>query len=447
MNWKTKADRYFDSINSILIWGFGKEGKSTYTFLKKYYPTIKIGIADTKNISGENLDEVSFHCGDNYLKDIKDYDLIIKSPGINISQISYYLLNRVTSQTELFLNIFRDQVIGISGTKGKSTTATLIHYFINQSGNDALLMGNLGYPAFDFVDKITDNTFIVYELSAHQLKGINVSPHWSLLLNIFPEHLDFFENFDSYKAAKLNIFRFQKKDDIAFCAFEGEIPDFKVEIKNLYQHNWDIKHLTGLEISLDELMEESPLKGLHNIKNVIAALSVLSKTGIDLSKAYKSLPKFKPLSHRLEYIGNYGGINFYNDSISTIPQSTIEALKSIKNVNMIILGGFDRGLNYNELTGFLIKNPVKYTFLMGNAGKRIHESLNENHYSGKMFFIKDLEEAFIILSTLNDVKACLLSPAAASYDQFKNFEHRGNLFKSKAMHFNKKSGKNPLKNR
>lgn len=443
MNWKTKADIHFNSIKNILIWGFGSEGKSTYKFLKKYYPKIKIGIADVKNITDKQYKDVSFHSGDNYLKDIDDYDLIIKSPGISISQIPITLLNRVTSQTELFLNIFRDQVIGISGTKGKSTTATLVHYFINESGNEALLMGNLGYPAFDFVDKIKKNTFIVYELSAHQLKDISVSPHWSLLLNIFPEHLDFFEDFDNYKAAKLNIFRFQKRNDFAFCGYEGELPDFNVKIKNLHKHNRDIKDLTGLDISIHDLIAKSPLKGLHNIKNIIAALSILSKTNINLSLAYKSLPNFKPLPHRLEFVGNYGGINFYNDSISTIPQSTIEALKSIKNVNMIILGGFDRGLNYNELVYFLIKNPVKYVFLMGKAGKRIHNLLIENHFPGNMFFVKDLEESFNILGTLKDVKICLLSPAAASYDQFKNFEHRGDVFKSKAINFNKKSGNNP----
>ena len=193
----------------ILIAGFGREGKSTLRFLQNYMPEAMVGIADRNESAFQDVDKERYNLyfGDDYLKASSDYDVVIKTPGISVKDIDIDL-SKITSQTDLFLETFHNQVIGITGTKGKSTTSTLIYHLIKESGNDVILAGNIGIPILDCVNDISERTIIVYELSAHQLQFINRSPRVGILLNVFEEHLDHFGTFEKYKDAKVNVLRY-----------------------------------------------------------------------------------------------------------------------------------------------------------------------------------------------------------------------------------------------
>ncbi len=420
----------FSPVRSVLILGFGREGQSTYRFLQRYYPHCRIGVAD-KNpdaVAGEL--PVTCHLGEEYLNALSGYDLIIKSPGIRLEKVDEKLREKITSQTDLFLQAYGRKTIGVTGTKGKSTTVSLIHHLLQKTGFRSVLMGNIGLPAFDFIDRIEQADQLVYELSAHQLQDVHASPHIAVLLNIYPEHLDYFGDFEKYKAAKQNIFRFQQAGDKAVC---GEKPEgvsfFCDEIRGTDLQKFQEK----------DLLRQTGLKGQHNLKNILVAFKVLQYLDVDESRLSGALAGFKGLPHRMEYVGNFGGIDFYNDSISTVPESAMAAVQSIPETDTLILGGYDRGVDYRQLIRFLSQSAVQNFFFIGQAGERMYTLFLEEKPTDKNLIpVENLQEVFVKLKSLKAVSCCLLSPAAASYDQFHNFEHRGDLFKKEARQFSPK---------
>jgi len=421
--------KVFQPKSKVLILGFGKEGRSTFSFLRKYFPDIRIGIADSnEKLSWENKLPAVLHLGTRYLEAIDAYDWVIKSPGVRLPTLSKEQLQKMSSQTDLFLQVYGKQTVGVTGTKGKSTTSSLIFHLLKQTGRKALLMGNIGLPAFDFIEKIDAETTLVYELSAHQLRYVHHSPHIALLLNIFPEHLDFFEDFDHYRTAKKNIFLYQNANDIAICGQDI------AEIDCLYLGEiiMETETIFGKNIRPEELLEKSGLKGRHNLKNVLIASKTASILRLKSDEILNALSGFKALAHRLEFIGSFGGIRFYNDSIATIPQATIAAVKSLENIDALILGGFDRGLDYTGLIDFLSVSQIDNFFFLGKAGMRMLELFKKKESTQTLIPVKDMAEIFQYLSNSQTIHSCLLSPAAASYDQFHNFEHRGDWFKSLA---------------
>lgn len=414
----------------ILIAGFGREGKSTLRFLQQYMPEAIVGIADKNETAFQDIDKERYNLyfGDEYLKASSDYDVVIKTPGISVKDIDIDF-SKITSQTDLFLEAFHSQVIGITGTKGKSTTSTLIYHLIKESGNDAILAGNIGIPILDCVNDINERTIIVYELSAHQLQFINRSPHIGILLNVFEEHLDHFGTFEKYKDAKVNVLRYMSDDDVAVVnqstvngqqSTVAHCIDFDNADFDDYNINW----------------EDIPLLGEHNKKNIKAALCACKSYGLSVEDLIPHLYTFKSLEHRQEYVGVFKGVKFYNDSISTIPQATIAALKTIKNVNFLLLGGFDRGIDYEPLVTYLKENPLPYILITGQAGQTIKDKLQTAEYKGNILEYTDMESAFVMMEKYaKSGDVCLLSPAAASYDRYKNFEERGRIFKEFANKF------------
>jgi UDP-N-acetylmuramoylalanine--D-glutamate ligase len=417
----------FKGKKSVLILGFGKEGRSTYRFLSGNFPDLRLAIADRNTAIAEEKLPAVLHLGEDYLQAVSEYDLIIKSPGVLLGNITENTEAKITSQTDLFLRVYGHQTIGVTGTKGKSTTASLLYHLLQKTGKKALLLGNIGLPAFDFLEKITPETIVVYELSAHQLERVHNSPHVAVLLNIFPEHLDYFGTFEKYRQAKLNILRFQKQGDSAFCG----------EDLGYYSARCISPAFSDSVFDPEDLLDRAGLKGMHNLKNILMTFRVLHLMGIPYELLPKALSGFSALPHRLEYVGNYGGIDFYNDSISTVPQSTMAAVKSIPKVDTLILGGYDRGLDYTELVHFLTETDIKNFFFLGKAGDRMMRLFEKQPLSRQLFRVKDLPAVFSLLQKIPDASCCLLSPAAASYDQFHNFEHRGDLFKKLAQDFGK----------
>ena len=402
----------------ILVLGFGREGRSTLRFLNKYLPEAEVAVADKNPMDGVN------HSGEHYLEAMYDYDIVIKTPGISLKDFNTKEVE-VTSQTDLFLSQFHGQTIGVTGTKGKSTTTSLIYHLLKSSGRDAILTGNIGIPCFDVMEDIKPESIVVYELSAHQLEYVHNSPHVGVLLNVFEEHLDHFGSMSRYAMAKLNIMRFMGEDDIAVI-HESLLDDaWRLFVNNIVFSLFDIS----------DCVDESalPLKGEHNLLNVKAALlACYAYDETDYREWVPYLYTFKPLEHRLEPVGTFNGLTFYNDSISTIPQATIEACKALGRVDFLLLGGFDRGIDYRPLAEYLKEHPVPYLLFTGKAGERMLELMD----GPALYRYHNMEEAFAYIAQkakAGDV--CLLSPAASSYDQYKNFEERGAKFKALARAF------------
>ncbi|MDP3442767.1 MAG: UDP-N-acetylmuramoyl-L-alanine--D-glutamate ligase, partial [Ignavibacteria bacterium] len=363
---------------------------------------------------------VRIHTGVDYLEATQQYDTILKAPGIPGFKLQITNNQTLSSQTDLFLMAYHSQTIGITGTKGKSTTSSLIFHLLKESGTKCILTGNIGIPCFDSIPQIEDESIIVFELSANQLENVRHSPHIAVLLNIFEEHLDHFGTFEAYEKAKTMIFKYSGSDDtiIIHESLNELLNQSQAKVKLFPQEN------LVLEV-------ESKLPGQHNQLNIQAALHACIAIGKNMNELNSSIATFKGLSHRLEFIGNAKGINFYNDSIATIPEATIAALETLKKVDFLILGGFDRGIQYEKLITYLNQHPVKIVLYTGKAGARIASELKLLQTHMQLFSFQSMEEAFDIIQKKAFAGAtCLLSPAAASYDQYKNFEHRGETFKN-----------------
>ncbi len=405
----------------ILILGFGREGRSSYAFIRRFLPELNFGIADQSipdDVATIRADypHVQLHFGPAYLDSIIQYDVVIKSPGVRLPA-NLHQTPGITSQTDLFLQLFSSQTIGVTGTKGKSTTASLIHHLLVSAGQNSLLIGNIGKPCFDVLDEIKKETIIVFELSANQLEFIHRSPHIAVLLNLFEEHLDHFGSFKAYVKAKTNIFSYGSEADFLIC----EPSVLQITNMQAFQHT----------LSFYSLPKNIHLKltGDHNRHNAGAAISALLAAGFHPNDLLPHLAEFRGLPHRLEYVGNFNGIDFYNDSIATVPEACVAALKCFSKVNFLILGGYDRGINYESLVGYLKTHPVHHILYTGVAGARIADLLSASSYDHLHSF-KLLDEAMTYIWThARPGDVCLLSPAAASYDQFRNFEHRGERFK------------------
>ncbi|GHV72575.1 UDP-N-acetylmuramoylalanine--D-glutamate ligase [Bacteroidia bacterium] len=446
-----------NNCKHVLILGFGREGRSTYRHLRKRYPQMHITIADQNTALRDdpavlNDDLLQFHLGDNYLQALEPYDRIIKTPGISLAHHPLLLKDpRITSQADLFLAEFGSQTIGITGTKGKSTTSSLIYHILKKQSDNVLLVGNIGLPPFDFYDQINKDTKIVFELSSHQLEFVHHAPHIAVLLNIFQEHLDHYTSYGAYQQAKWNITRFQNENDYLVMNVDQPLLQGLWNSAQLQRHRVPVSISQRLESGYSlhndwiyrdgkayyDCTSERLLQGTHNLINIMMSMGVCDVLNVDQPTMFSAIADFEPLPHRMQYIGDYAGIQFYNDSISTIPEATIAALRSIKTVQTLILGGFDRGIDYTSLIDFLIMNPIENIIFVGESGKRIRnlwidEIINNPQIQNDFVQFFDATDYTQVVDIAYHVTtaghACLLSPAAASYDSFKNFEHRGQTF-------------------
>lgn len=385
----------------ILIWGYGREGKSTESFLATYCDPALVEVYE----------------GDRAGIDEAKYDLIMKSPGIPMLEYD----SKFTSQTELFLGQFKNQVIGVTGTKGKSTTATMLYHVLSEcSGHPVLLLGNIGKPCLDYYGEMTKDTVVVFELSCHQLFHTKVSPHVAVLLNIFEEHLDYYKTMDRYIAAKHAIARYQEPEDFLYCGSGVDLTGVEAKAKRTV-----IAPVTGKKYELQILGEQ-------NQYNAEFAYRIATEVyGCDGDAVKAALGQIGNLPHRLEFIGEKDGVRYYDDSIATIPEAVICAMGAIENVQTVIIGGMDRGIDYSVLENF-IKEHEGYTYIfMYDTGKRIYQALEPRR---NYFLVKTLEEAVKVAKGCTAKgKACVMSPAAPSYGVFKNFEERGEKFKAYVM--------------
>ncbi len=382
----------------ILILGFGREGKDTFSFLKKLFPGKKFLIAD-KN---PNCRRAGRFAGKNYLKALQLCDLAFRSPGIPLNEIPEKFRQRITSQTKIFFDNCPGTIVGVTGTKGKSTTAFWIWQTLKKGGIKAKLVGNIGKPALSFLPGAKKNDVFVYELSSHQLQDLKKSPKMAVLLNVYKEHLDYYGSFKKYIEAKSNIAEHQKKTDYLIYNSGNEI---------------------CRKIAKKSGARKIPIKGKY--------YSLDRKAVGKVAKIFKvpEIEKLQGLPHRMEYVGRFKGIDFYNDSLSTIPEAAMEALDFLgREVETMILGGFDRGVDFKKLGSKIEKSGIKNLILFPETGNRISKEVKSRKIS--KIFAKNMEDAVRkSYFRTSEGKICLLSPASPSFGLFKDYAQRGNLFK------------------
>ena len=434
---------------NIIILGFGKEGESTYRFLRKHFPEMKLTIADKNTelldnhlelFEDENVEVV---LGEGYLNDLNYFDLIIKAPGISLKDVDIESFkDKLTSQLELFLEYVDVYSIGITGTKGKSTTSSLMYKVLQDQGKSTFLVGNIGEPIFNEIEDFNSDSIPVIELSSHALEFVHRSTNIAFLIDIYEEHLDHYKSLEKYIEAKFNVAKYQKDEDYLLYNFDNKLMneygfnyknhDVAVSLECIPERENRIyiqdDYIYYNEEKLMNIHEEMNLKGIHNINNIMFILGACKILNLNIEEAVNSIKEFKPLEHRMEFVGNVDGVNYYNDSIATIPESTIDAIKAIGNINTIIVGGKDRGIALDILINYLRDCEIENIICLPKTGEYIRDGLIG---SGKnVVFTESLEEAVRIAKevTKKDM-VCLLSPAASSYGYFKNFEERGRLYK------------------
>lgn len=435
----------------ILILGLGKEGYSTFKFLSKIFLNKSLALADEKEffqlspslqkIIKKNK-KIKLHLGRDYLESIPKYHVIIKSPGIPFSKIKPFLKDDqiVTSQTEIFLEKFKDKTIGITATKGKGTTASLIYQIIKRAKIPVSLSGNIGRPSLDYFFSGEKKKFLVLELSSHQLANLRISPHIAIFLNFYQDHLDYYQNLEEYFTAKANIARWQKEGDYFIFNYDS------IPIRNLAKNS----KATLIPFSQKKILKNgiyqkgnwiyfknekvfnkkmAPFFGDFYLENIMASIGCAKILNIPNNIIQDAIKSFTPLKHRLEYVGEFKKIKFFNDSLATIPETTIFAIKSLKNVDTLIAGGYERGQDFSELAKVIKKYKIRNLILFPQTGKRLKKFF-ENDSKINIFEVEKMKEAVkLAFEHTKKGKICLLSPASPSFGIFKDYKDRGNQFK------------------
>ncbi len=381
---------------NILLLGYGRENKSVERFLGGHYSNISIAVTDRKT-------------GADYLKNLDEYDTVVRSPGIpaHLPELQAYTKSGgwVTTATNIFFSVCPGKTIGITGTKGKSTTSSLIAHILKTIHPDVRLIGNIGSPALDGVGGATKNTVFVIELSSHQLADCRYSPEVAVVLNIYPEHLDYYKTMDDYVRAKIHIVLFQRP--------QGAVV-------------YDRTNTIASTIAQKSKGKKIPVIGE---KNTSTASAVAALFGVSKKQLQTALHTFAPLPHRLEFVGEFSGITFYNDSLATIPEATVHGIEALGPiVETLIVGGFDRGLDYAVLGDYLNKQKnIKTLILFPDTGEKIWNTTDKTK---KKFDVSSMEEAVrLAYQHTHKGNICLLSPAAASFNLFKDYADRGGQFK------------------
>lgn len=416
----------------ILLYGAGREARSTRDFLNKVAPSAEVFVTvDEGEADIDNTTAIAPEALEEAMKAQK-FALIVKSPGVSLYKPIFKTAKkagiRVTSNLNLWNAYYRQQrfVIAITGTKGKSTTATLVHAMLQKSGRDVGLAGNVGVPPLDIADK---HNIIVFELSSYQTADMDFAADIAGLTNLFPEHLDWHGSTKKYYKDKLKLI---DRDGDFQVAMSVQAHDVKQARRAIH---YDTRRIMVLQPLVDDAVssavKDSALKGKHNLENARLATRIAMAAGASLDGVLAGIAAFKPLPHRLES-HQIGDLIVVDDSISTTPQATIAALESYKGHKIaLIAGGFERGQNYEELASILEKRGVKRLACLPETGERLSEAAKNAYPDLKVFNAENMHEAvkFISINPI-DFDTIILSPGAPSYNQFKDFSERGKKFVS-----------------
>lgn len=420
----------FFKDKNILILGLGREGRATLGFIRKHYPDMHLTVADRNPVKVDD-GNVTLICGENYLDCINDFDIVMQSPGISLRDVKIDEGTTVTGEMDLFLRFVPCKKIGITGTKGKTTTTTLIYRMLQADGVPSMVMGNIGTPVFESLDEI-EGKIAVIEMSCHQLEFSHASPDVAVFTNAFPEHLDHYNGFEGYIGAKLNIVRYQNEDNLFVSNADQLLEDVVGDLSFVRSRrvNVSCKAYEKDEFfrKLTTLTEALP--GEHQWQDIFFAATAVREFGVSDAAIEKAVSEFGGIAHRLEKFAVKNGISFYDDAIATIPNAVIGNVKALGNVGTLIIGGMDRGLDYSGFVDELMTAPIDNLICMPETGYNIASDLEAKGCKLNIVRCETLEDAVAKSFELTaSGKACLLSPAAASYNRYKNFEEKGNAFK------------------
>ena len=434
--------------NKILILGFARSGYEAAKYLLKRGNEVVLTDMKTDHDKDqiEELERlgIKFVLGE-HPDDLLDssFDYLIKNPGVPIDHKYVLKANElgieVINEVELAFRMLPQGVkfIGITGTNGKTTTTTLVYKFLLEDGKRAHLTGNIGYPLIGFLDKLEKDDIIVMETSCQQLENLTkFNPDVAVMTNLSPAHIDFLKSYDNYKRVKTKIFQNHNSSNVAILNAENEdVMDATKDIKSNKKYFSSKKEIEGCCIKNDAIyyydekiidLKDIQLIGVHNYENIMAAIMVVKEFGVSNKSIVNVLKEFKGVEHRIEFVRELNGIKYYNDSKATNIKATQIALSSFKTPVIIILGGLDRGHDFFELKDYM--KYVKHIVAVGQCRNRVEE------------FAKALNIPCSNVETLKEAVPCavkvaekgdtvLLSPASASWDQYKKFEDRGDEFK------------------
>lgn len=418
-----------EAAGKVLILGYGREGQSTEQFLRTRFPNLKIEIADQSR-------------DPHYLKALTRHTWTIKSPGISphLKEIQEAKKNQVrfTSATQIFFEVCPGEIIGVTGTKGKSTTASLIHHMLKTAGEPAVLVGNIGQPALDQLAEIDSKTKVVFELSSHQLMDLTQSPGVAVLLNILPEHLDYYADLAEYQAAKLRITQFQTKHD--WLVYVAKNPELAQQVEQLSGAGVRMPLTPDIITSgpWSKLTpEQNPLKGQFNWENIAAAWTTAAHLGLSDEQIRLGLSTYRPLEGHLELVDghDFKGIYFYDDRLATIPEAAMAALDTLgRQVETMFLGGADRKQDFTELGRAVVDSGVRNVMLFPETGKRVWKSIqaaNTTQREIQEFFVNDMQEAVrLAYQHTAPGKAVLMSNASPSFGLFKDYRDKAEQYQT-----------------
>ena len=383
--------------------------------------------------------------------DVLGFEVVFRTPGLRYLakplQDARSKGALIYSQTKLFFDLCPAKIIGITGTKGKGTTATLIHKILEAGGQKAYLAGNIGRDPFEFLDELTPNDWVILELSSFQLQDLHKSPQIAVVLKITPEHLDYHRDFEEYREAKTSLVTFQTAEDAAVLNYDSEVTrafaastQARVFWNSIMQDVRPGCFVKDEKIFLDEReimsVSEVGLLGRFNLENVTAAVAAAAAAGVSDAQAIrKAVADFRGLPHRLEFAADFKGVRYYDDSFSTTPETAAAALSAFDAPIILIAGGSEKNADYALLGQAIAEKKVKALLAIGVTGPKIAAAARSSGYVGKIYDtnLTDMEKIIAKAREIADSgDVVLLSPGSASFDMFANYKERGELFKKYA---------------
>jgi UDP-N-acetylmuramoylalanine--D-glutamate ligase len=435
----------------VLVVGLGKSGVASALFLKARGASVTVSDTkapdELKNEIPVLLDQgIAVETGGHGERTFRGQDLIVVSPGVPVDSPPLVqaraLGEKVIGEIELAAEFFPGEIVAITGSNGKTTTTTLAGEILAAGGLSTVVGGNIGTPAISLVERSSAETIAVLEVSSFQLETIQTfHPRIAVVLNVTPDHLDRHRTFAAYTDAKARIFENQRAEDFAVLnADDSTCVGLAARTKaGVFWFSREKEVTQGAYVREGQvlfrdskgqreimLLSEIPLKGAHNVENVLAAVCVGALSGVDPANIRQAVASFRAVEHRLEYVATIRGVEYYNDSKATNVDATIKALESFPANIHLILGGKDKGSDYSVLND-LLRQRVKRVYTIGAAAAKI-----ESQIRGTAIIIhaETLENAIKRASeSAQPGDIVLLAPACASFDQFRSYEHRGKVFK------------------
>ncbi len=433
-----------NSEKAIAIVGFGREGKSSYRFLRHSFPNRTLVIYDEHMDDSSN--EVLAHDPNVRVFDQSFASLqilepiVIKTPGIPKKKLRLtYPAVRVTSQIDIFAQMFGKQMIAVTGTKGKSTTSHVVAHVLSTCGKHVVFAGNIGKPLFEVIDSVGPDTIVVVETSAFQSESLTAAPHIGVLLNLYQDHLDYYDSMNEYVSSKLHMFLLMTEQQICMHNLDDQTVTSVLSKIRATKQTFSLSSTVHADAYVsnnalwykdEKIIDASKLQlpGEHNRRNCLPAILCGKYFGCSNDAIAQGLATVKPLQGRLERIGVVNEVSFYDDAVATIPEATIAALESLGNVTTLIAGGHERHQNFEELGKYISTSTVQNLILFPTTGKRIAQAV-EKYRNVHVVFVSSMQEAVTqAYKATNSGGVVLLSTASPSFGLFADYADRSRQY-------------------